>query len=98
MRYGKLIDGALHFAPRTITAADGKVICTNAPWIWAEYGYKPVVFAEPPEDAEKGFVNVCTYEETDSEIIQRWETVDDPNAGSDDAAEMMAILRGEADA
>lgn len=81
MSYAKLIDGALDYAPNPIRAG-GRDIFTTDP---SPYGYKPVVYPEPPE--QEGMVAVFDgWEETESEIRQKWrlEPETEPTARPDD--------------
>lgn len=81
MRYAKLIDGAVQFAPNPIRM-DGRDIITTDPTL---YGYKPVVYPEPPE--QEGMIAVFDgWEETETEIRQKWrlEPAPEPEAGPED--------------
>lgn len=70
MKYGKLIDGNLVLAPNPIIIGDRQI--GNPPGeVYAEQGYKPVVYTDPPVVAE-GFVAVPGWEENPFEIVQTW--------------------------
>ena len=73
MRYGKLIDGEIHFSPR-IVIYNGKRISNPRPAILLALGYKPVQFTDPPE-VSAGYVLEESWTETDEEIIQVWNLV-----------------------
>ena len=45
-----------------------------------ELGYKPVVYTDMPTDAETGKHYESSWTETEAEIIQTWNLVDDPDA------------------
>ena len=67
MRYAKLIDGALHYAPNPIRVG-GEDIFTNNP---TEFGFKPVVYPTVPE--QDGYYAVFNgWEETETDIRQKW--------------------------
>lgn len=70
MRYAKLIDGVLRFAPNPIVVG-GRVIGNPPGSVYEFEGYKPVRYTEPPIVAE-GYVAVPGWSETDSEIVQTW--------------------------
>lgn len=70
MRYGKLIDGMLHFAPRKIKDGDSTTYNPTGEML-EELGYLPVTFTDPPE-TEPGYYAVSEWAEEDGEIVQRW--------------------------
>ena len=70
MRYAKLIDGMLHFAPRKIKNGDSTTYNPTGEML-EELGYLPVTFTDPPE-TEPGYVAVCEWAEEDGAIVQRW--------------------------
>ena len=70
MRYAKLIDGALVYAPRKMaTEIDGEpYVVYNPPAEMLEAdGWMPVVYADPPETPE-GYYYEPTYTEESGEI------------------------------
>lgn len=75
--YAKLQNGILKRAPKTVqwhgctvnNPSDEKLI---------ELGYKLVVYTDMPTDAETGKHYESTWEETDTEITQVWNLVEDP--------------------
>lgn len=67
--YAKLENGNLKRYKPPIKA-DGKDIYTNDPTILLQYGWKEVIFTDAPES--EGFYPVAYYEETETQIIQRW--------------------------
>lgn len=75
--YAKLENGMLHSAPKTVTWNR----CTvNNPSVdkLVELGYKPVRYTDMPTDAESGKHYESSWEETDTEITQVWNLVEDP--------------------
>lgn len=80
MRYAKLIEGALQYAPNPIRL-NGEDVFTTDP---RPYGYKPVVSVAPVQ--QEGCCAVSDgWEETESEIRQKWRFVPVPDeAGSGD--------------
>lgn len=69
MIFGKLINGTLKRYKPPIKA-EGREIYTNDRTILLQYGWKEVVFTDAPE--QEGFYPVAYYDETDTQIIQRW--------------------------
>jgi len=87
MEYARLIQGALQDAPNPIRVG-GEDIFTTDP---TPYGYKPVLFTDPPE--AEGMEPVFDgWEETETAIRQRWrlEPLPDPEA---DEADYRAALK-----
>ena len=81
MKYAKMTDGNISYCPNPITI-DGKDIFATDP---TPYGYKPVIIPEAP--VKEGFyAEFDGYEETDTEIIQKWrlEPVPEPDADEED--------------
>ena len=75
--YAKLQNGMLRSAPKTVTWNG----CTvNNPSIdkLVELGYKLVVYTDMPENTTEGKHYESSWTETESEIIQTWNLVDDP--------------------
>ena len=75
--YAKLQNGILRSAPKTVQWRN----CTvNNPSIdkLVELGYKPVVYTDMPENTTEGKHYESSWEESDTEIIQVWNRVDDP--------------------
>lgn len=81
MRFAKVVDGHLEFAPKVLDTASGNVI-TNSPEIYAEYGYKPITLTDPPEAVE-GYDNVYHWEESESACMQVWEQVEIPTVSTE---------------
>lgn len=75
--YAKLQNGMLHSAPKTVTWNGCTVNNPSADKL-VELGYKPVVYTDMPTDAETGKHYESSWTETEAEIIQTWNLVDDP--------------------
>ena len=70
MRYAKLIDGEIIFAPNKLVGETTTVYNPTPEMLMAE-GYKPVRFTDPPV-APEGFYAAPDWEETEDEIVQTW--------------------------
>ena len=69
--YGKLIDGALHFAPKKLPGNGVNV--WNAPAeMYLAQDWKPVVFTEAPDDPPAGYYYEGGWEEQAESIVQTW--------------------------
>lgn len=75
--YAKLQNGFLRSAPRTVTWRNCTV-CNPSPGQLAELGYKPVRYTDMPENTETGKHYESSWEETETEIVQTWNLVEDP--------------------
>ena len=75
--YAKLQNGMLRSAPKTVTWNGCTVNNPSADKL-VELGYKPVVYTDMPTDAETGKHYESSWTETETEIIQVWNLVDDP--------------------
>ena len=96
MRYAKLIDGQLVYAPRKIQREiDGEMYTTYNPTdeMLAEQGWLPVIETDPPE-APEGYHYEPTYTEEGGEIVQGLVLVQDPDDISD--SEALEIIMGGA--
>ena len=91
MIYGKLVDGALHGAPRPIKTSEGDVFTTD-PALLLQYGYKPIITAEYPSD---GRYYTESWTETESQIMNIWRAAEPPVDISADEA--LDIITGGAD-
>ena len=89
MKYGKLRNGALEYAPRKIV--DGNTVTYNptAEMVTA-IGYLPVTQTEPPE-VEEGYYAAYHWEEQNGEIVQIWEVIENP-AQEESPDELLAML------
>lgn len=78
MTYGILVNDQIQYWNGHITV-DGKDIFTNDP---TPYGYKPVVIPEEPK--QDGYIAVFDgWEETETEIRQKWRLEPEPEAEPD---------------
>lgn len=75
--YAKLQNGMLRSAPKTVTWRNCTVNNPSDEKL-AELGYKPVVYTDMPESTETGKHYESSWEETETEITQVWNLVDDP--------------------
>lgn len=75
--YAKLQNGMLRSAPKTVQWRNCTVNNPSADKL-VELGYKPVVYTDMPTDAESGKHYESSWEETDTEITQVWNLVEDP--------------------
>lgn len=69
---GKLVDGALSYAPRKIIV-DGKTIFNPTDTLLKEQGYKDVETTEAPTVYTQTQQAVSTWQEQESKIVQTWE-------------------------
>lgn len=70
MKYAKLIDNQIQFAPRHYIEGEYQ-ISNPTPEMLIAKDYKPVVYTDPPVVAE-GYVAVPGWEEQAEEIVQTW--------------------------
>ena len=75
--YAKLHNGMLRSAPKTVTW-NGCTVNNPSAEKLMELGYKPVVYTDMPTDAETGKHYESSWTETETEITQVWNLVDDP--------------------
>lgn len=75
--YAKLQNGMLRSAPKTVQWSNCTVNNPSADKL-AELGYKPVVYTDMPENTETGKHYESSWTETEAEITQVWNLVDDP--------------------
>lgn len=93
MRYAKLIDGLPSYAPNPILH-NGSYIGNPPGSVYEAEGYKPVKYTDQPEPLGDGYY-METWTETEAEIVQGWEWVDDPNIPDEEALNI--IMGGESD-
>lgn len=91
MIYGKLIDGAIVYAPNPIKH-DGLWYGNPPGEIYEAEGYKPVRYTDPPE-VEPGYIAVPGWTETAEEIVQTWAVEEEPDEISEERA--YRIITGE---
>lgn len=70
MRYAKLINGSIYYAPNPILH-NGLIRYNPPPEIYLAEGYKPVRYTDPPTP-EPGYIAVPSWAETAEEIVQMW--------------------------
>lgn len=91
MRYAKLNDGSISYAPNPIQ--HNGLWYGNPPGsVYEADGYKPVRFTEPPE-TKSGYIAVSGWKETAEEIVQTWTEELEPDEISEDRA--YRIVMGE---
>ena len=88
--YGKLIDGALHRAPKKLPG-DGVIVYNPTAEMLLSAGYKPVTFTDEPE-APEGYYYESGWEETAETIVQTWTLT--PLPDDIDEAEAYGIIFG----
>lgn len=87
--YGKLIDGNLINFKQPIRTSDGDIF-TNDQGIITQYGYKKIVYTEPPE-APEGYYPEPKWTETDTQIVQEWEFIPLPPEEATDEEYLSAL-------
>ena len=96
MSYAKLINGALQYAPKTITK--DRIHYNPYPEaMLIKDGYKPVTMTPMP-DPEEGYAWVAGWQETEEAIVRTWhkEVAPEPEPSAEEALEMLkAIIDGE---
>lgn len=75
--YAKLQNGMLRSAPKTVTW-NGCTVNNPSAEKLMELGYKPVRYTDMPENTTEGKHYESSWTETEAEIIQTWNLVDDP--------------------
>lgn len=73
--YGKLKDGVLELAPRSVIIGD-KRVWNPKPEQLKALGYKSVKHTEQPQDAPEGQEYVFRWGERGENIVQEWHLVD----------------------
>ena len=86
--YGKLENGVLKYAPKTILA-DGVQVTNPTHEMLVEVGYLPVKLTDAPATAE-GFIAVPSWEQTESEIARTWRVIPDTHPLTE--SEVLAML------
>lgn len=75
MKYAKLINNYLQYAPNPIRIGDNWI--GNPPGsIYEAEGYKPVTYTDPPIEPGDGYQWQESWSETDTEIVQGWVLVE----------------------
>ena len=73
MRYAKLIDGSIVYAPRRVVYQGMRIYNPPAEVLLA-LGYKPVQYTDPPE-VPAGYYLQESWVETTEQIVQVWSLV-----------------------
>lgn len=81
MKYAKLINGYPSYAPNPIIY-NGNYIGNPPIFVYEEKGYKPLVYTPQP-DTEGDKYYIATWTETENEIIQGWEKIEDDIKGDE---------------
>ena len=77
MKFAKLIDGAIRYAPNPIVIDDRQI--GNPPEeVYLSEGYKPVIYTDYPGEPDPGYMWIEKWVETSEEILQGWEQVFQP--------------------
>ena len=94
MRYAKLINSRLAYAPNPILIDD--VYIGNPPGsVYEAEGYKPVVYADQPSEAPAGYDWAETWAEEDGNIQQGWVLVEQTEFDGEAAMEFLFGGEGE---
>ena len=94
--YGKLENGVLTRCNLPLKNAEEDIF-TNDSSVYLEYGYKPVIFTDPPV-TEEGYYAVSHFEERDDCITTVWEVFENNEATENDyisALEELGVNTGE---
>ena len=75
--YAKLQNGILRSAPKTVVWHGCTVNNPSADKL-VELGYKPAIYTNMPAEVVEGKHYESTWEETETEIVQTWNLVEDP--------------------
>ena len=86
--YGKLENGVLKYAPKTILV-DGVQVTNPTHEMLVEVGYLPVKLTDAPATAE-GFIAVPSWEQTESEIARTWRVIPETHPLTE--SEVLALL------
>ena len=71
MIFGQLIEGKLHLFVNPLRI-DGKDIFTNDPELLLSYGYKEVIYTDPPAEIPDGYSPYKSWEEDERTITMVW--------------------------
>ena len=74
MIFGQLIDGRIRLFVNPLHI-DGKDVFTNNPELLLQYGYKQVIYSDPPSEVPEGYMPQKHWEETERKITQIWTLV-----------------------
>lgn len=96
MKYAKLNDGSISYAPNPILH-NGVRIGNPPAEVYEAEGYKPVRFTEPPE-TEPGYIAVQGWTETAEEIVRTWAVEPEPDEVDGERAMQILFEDGDGDA
>ena len=88
MRYAKLNNSALEYAPRTITVGQTHYNPTPESWL-SENGYLPVTETAYPSD---GKYYVGSWVEQDGQIVRTWTEAEAPETPASDTEVLNAMI------
>ena len=74
MIFGQLIDRRIHLFVNPLRI-EGKDVFTNNPELLLQYGYKEIIYNDPPEVIPEGYVPNKHWEESERTITQVWTLV-----------------------
>ena len=87
MRYAKLIDGNLVYAPRKLTVGENTVYNPTEEMI-LDAGYKPVVYTDAPE-TDPGYEAVHGWYDDGDSIREVWTVVEKTEFNGDEAMDYL---------
>lgn len=95
MKYAKLVNGSLRASPKNVEY-NGRIICNPKEDVFLELGYIPVTYTDMPNNSVDGSHYEPHWEQTDTEIVQVWELVEDVvmQEGELTADEALQIIMG----
>lgn len=93
--YAKLINGTLRSSPKKVDY-NGKTIFNPPEDVIQDMGYLPVAYTDIPTDAPNGQHYESRWEQTDTEIVQVWTLMDNPEEPEPElsADEALNIIMG----
>lgn len=91
MKYAKLINGAIQYAPPKIKNSNGSITYNPKADVLAKLGYLPMIFTDMPE-VQDGYIATSTWSEIDETITQVWKIVEDPYYYEATADEVVSAL------
>lgn len=95
MRYAKLINNQIQYAPNPIKVGD-RVIGNPPGEVYIQQGFLPVIETDPPE-APEGYYYSPGWEEQDGQIVQTWELVEIPISDEEALTRYANTLTGASD-
>lgn len=90
MKYAKLINNELIYAPRKLNYQNS-VIYNPSNELLLQEGYKPVTYTNYPS-TEEGYIAVSSWQETENEILQVWSIEPEGDISNE---EVLSIILGE---